>query len=813
MVQEKASQAPRSSDVYDHAAVEAKWRQRWAEQHTYRTDLDGAATPFFTLLMFPYPSAEGLHVGHAFTFSGGDAYGRFRRMQGLDVFQPMGWDAFGIHSENYALKVGEHPARLTPRTVANFRRQMDRLGAGFDWSREVNTTDPDYYRWTQWIFVQLMKRGLAVQKEAPVNWCPQDMTVLADEQVIAGRCERCESVVEKRVLRQWFLRITEYAQELLDGLDTIDWSDVVVTAQRNWIGRSEGAMIRFDLEDCARGDVTVFTTRPDTLFGATFLVVGADHPQLLDFTAPQRRDAVVAWRDALPPQSEEPDFSVGVDLGSHGVHPFTGARIPVYAAPYVLGGYGTGAIMAVPAHDERDHQFARVHGLPIVEVIAGGEVDVQEQSWTTERGVMVNSGEFDGLPTAEGKQRVVAGLAGMGRGEKAVQYRLRDWLISRQRYWGPPIPVIHCPACGAVPVPEDQLPVLLPDVEEFKPLGTGQSPLASVESWVNVACPQCGGAARRETDVSDTFLDSAWYFLRYPSTEFGDVPFDRERTWKWLPVSIYIGGKEHSVLHLLYSRFVMRALHDLGHVPAPEPFPKFRAHGMIIKSGAKMSKSRGNVVSPDAYMDRYGADTLRVYLLFLGPYDLGGDFRDEGIAGAVRFLNRTWRAVQACTADSAGADDDRRERRRHRLVAQVTERLEELRYNTAIALMMSFVDDLTAEAAAGTARRADAETLLQLLAPFAPHLTEELWERTGHSGSIHHSRWPSFDASLAAAQQVTVAVQVNGRRRAELTVGAGLAAGELERQALDLPRVRELLGGATPRKVIVVPDRIVNIVL
>jgi leucyl-tRNA synthetase len=803
-----AAAAPRPADSYDHAAVEAKWRARWAEQQTYKADLDGAPRPYFNLMMFPYPSAEGLHVGHVFTFSGGDAHGRFRRMQGNDVFQPMGWDAFGIHSENYALKVDEHPARLTPRTVANFHRQMDRLGAGFDWSHELNTTDPAYYRWTQWIFVQLFRSGLAVQKEAAVNWCPNDMTVLADEQVIGGRCERCDAVVERRVLKQWFLRITEYAQQLLDGLDTIDWSETVVTAQRNWIGRSEGAMIRFDLEGCAQRDVTVFTTRPDTLFGATFLVVGADHPRLLDFTAESRRDAVEQWRASLPAETEEPDFSVGIDLGSQGVHPLTGEHVPVYAAPYVLGSYGTGAIMAVPAHDERDWLFARQHGLRITEVISGG--DVEREAWTG-TGVVVNSGEFTGLPAEQGKRRIVARLAQLGRGEVAVQFRLRDWLISRQRYWGPPIPVIHCEKCGAVPVPEDQLPVLLPFVEDFKPIGTGKSPLASVEEWVNVDCPQCGGPGRRETDVSDTFLDSSWYFLRYPSTEFDDRPFDRTRTWKWLPVSVYIGGKEHSVLHLLYSRFVMRALHDLGHVPAPEPFPKFRAHGMIIKSGAKMSKSRGNVVSPDAYMDRYGADTLRVYLLFLGPYELGGDFSDEGIAGAVRFLHRVWRATLGATATVPG--DEQRERRRHRLVAQVTERMEELRYNTAIALMMSFVDELTADAAAGGVRRVDAETLLQLLAPFAPHITEELWERSGHTGSIHLSSWPVHDPALAAAVQVTVAVQVNGKRRAELTVPAGTGAPELERLALELPRIREIVAGTAPRKVVAVPDRIVNIVV
>jgi leucyl-tRNA synthetase len=793
-------------EPYDHAAVETKWRGRWDETGAHRTPLDDAPRPFYNLMMFPYPSAEGLHIGHVFAFTGADAHGRYRRLRGGTVFEPMGFDAFGIHSENYALKVGEHPARLVPRTTANFRRQLSRIGAMFDWSRQVNTTDPDYYRWTQWIFVQLFKAGLAEHREGPVNWCPSCLTVLADEQVIDGHCERCGTAVEQRVLKQWFLKITHYAQQLLDALDELDWSEVVVTAQRNWIGRSEGAMIRFDLVGCAEPGVSVFTTRPDTLFGATFLVVGADHPRLLDFASPDRRAEVEHWRAGLPAATAEPDFSVAIDLGSQGVHPLTGERIPVWAAPYVLGSYGTGAIMAVPAHDERDWQFARSHRLRIVEVITGGEV--AREAWTGE-GMMINSGDFDGVPSEDGRRRIVETLRARGRGDATVQYRLRDWLISRQRYWGPPIPIIHCPDHGPVPVPEDQLPVLLPEVEEYRPIGTGRSPLAAAEDWVNVPCPRCGKPARRETDVSDTFLDSSWYYLRYPSTEFDDRPFDRERTWRWLPVSTYIGGKEHSVLHLMYSRFVMRALYDLGLVPAPEPFPVFRAHGLLIKDGAKMSKSRGNVVNPDDYLDRYGADTVRLYLMFLGPYSQGGDFRDDGVAGITRFLGRVWRSVLLAGTDTA---DEARERRRHRLIAGVQERYEELRYNTAIALLMEFADALDEEAAAGTARRQDAEILLQLLAPLAPHLTEELWERTGHRGSIHDGHWPEHDPALAAALEVTIAVQVNGRLRTTMQVPAGTPAAELEQRALALPRITELLDGRQPRKVIAVVDRVVNIV-
>ena len=795
-------------DAYDHAAVEAKWQARWEESASHSPDLDAPRRPFYNLMMFPYPSAEGLHMGNVFAFSGADTYGRFQRMQGHTVFEPMGFDSFGIHSENYALKIGDHPARQGRRSIDNFRRQLRRLGARLDWRHEVVTSDPAYYRWTQWVFLQLFNAGLAEHREGPVNWCPSCLTVLADEQVIDGRCERCDSRVEKRVLKQWFLRITEYAQQLLDGLDELDWSEHTVTMQRNWIGRSEGAHIRYELQGCERSDVTVFTTRPDTLYGATFLVVGADHPRLLEFAGPDRRAAVEAWLRGLPAADAQPDFSVGIDLGSRAVHPLTGDTVPVYAAPYVLGGYGTGAIHAVPAHDERDHAFARAHGLAIVEVIGGGD-DVEREPYIG-HGPMLNSGDLDGTPSREGMARVVERLAARGRGEATVQYRLRDWLISRQRYWGPPIPIIHCEVDGPVAVPEADLPVLLPFVEDFKPIGTGRSPLASVEAWVNVPCPACGRPSRRETDVSDTFLDSAWYFLRYPSTDRDDRAFDRDRTWTWLPVSSYIGGNEHAVLHLMYARFVMRALYDLGMVPAPEPFPRFRAHGTIVLGGAKMSKSRGNVVNPDHLFDTHGADTTRLYLMYLGPYTEGGEWRDDGIRGPARFLERVWRATQLATAEDGA--DELRERRRHRLIRLVGQRLAELQYNTAIAFLMEFTNALLRECGDGGGRRVDAETLLQLLAPLAPHVTEELWERTGHAGSIHEGGWPGFDPELATEAEQTIAIQVGGRLRATLTVAAGLGEAELRTRALEHPRIVELLAGRPPRTVVVVPGRVVNIV-
>jgi leucyl-tRNA synthetase len=797
---------------YDHAEVESKWRRIWDQRGEYRTPLDDPVRPFYNLMMFPYPSAEGLHVGHIIPFAGADIHGRWRRLLGDTVFEPMGFDAFGIHSENYAMKIGEHPAVVMRRAVNNFREnQLKRIGSMFDWSHEVNTADPSYYRWTQWLFVQLFKAGLAEWREGAVNWCPSCLTVVADEQVEGGRCERCGTVVETRYLRQWWLKITRYAQPLLDALDTLDWSESTKTMQRNWIGRSEGATILYDLEGCRRKDVRVFTTRPDTLFGATFLVVGADHPELEDFVdSDERLGQVNAWRNRFPAVSDEPDFSVGIELGARAVHPLTGARLPVWAAPYVLGGYGTGVIMAVPGHDDRDWRFARAHGLPIIEVIAGG--DVGSAPYTGD-GVMVNSGDLDGMPASDGARRVVERLEALQRGEPSVQYKLRDWLISRQRYWGPPIPIIHCPDDGPVPVPEDDLPVLLPEVEDFRPRGTGVSPLAGVEDWVNVACPVCGGPARRETDVSDTFLDSSWYQLRYPSADLDDIAFDPERTETWLPVDMYIGGNEHAVRHLLYARFVMRALHDLGLVPVPEPFERFRAHGMIVFSGAKMSKSRGNVINPDEYIEQYGADTFRLFMMSLGPYTEGGDFRDEAIAGIPRFLNRVWRATQLASEQEVVAGDAR-ERRRHRFIKTVGDDIAQLRYNTAISAMEVFAKDLDREAARGEARRVDADTLLRCLAPFAPFITEELWERTGHEDSVHaRGGWPQHDPALAELERITIAVTVNGKRRAQLEVDAGTPEAELERRALALPRIIELLGGRTPRDVIARVDRIVNIVV
>ena len=805
---------------YEHRAIERRWQATWDQTKIYQADLRGAARPYYTLMMFPYPSAEGLHVGNLFAFVGADIHGRFTAMSGRDVFEPIGFDAFGIHSENYAIKRGINPSVLTARNVERFREtQLKISGNRYDWRHEVDTSDPAYYKWTQWIFVQLFKAGLAERKRAAVNWCPSCKTVLADEQVIDGRCERCDTPVEQRDLEQWFFKITSYAQRLLDNLDRIDWSEVVKTAQRNWIGRSEGLRFRLPVEGQPDVQIPVFTTRPDTIFGVTYVVLAPEHPLVARVTTADRRAAVERYREQARRVSELERVSgargkSGEFTGAYAVNPVSGERVPIWVADYVLMSYGTGAIMAVPAHDERDFAFARAFGLPVRQVVvpagqatAGGPPEAAYP----EPGVVVDSGPFSGAPSAEAARNIVAWFEARGLGERTVQYRLRDWLISRQRYWGPPIPIVYCDACGTVPVPEDQLPVLLPDAENWQPTGTGSSPLASIPSFVDTTCPTCGGPARRETDVSDNFLDSAWYFLRYPSTEFDDRPFDPELTAKWLPVDMYIGGREHAVLHLMYSRFVAMALHDLGYLPFDEPFARFRAHGTITKGGAKISKSRGNVINPDEYIERWGADTFRMYLMFMGPYDQGGDFSDRGIAGVRRFLNRVWELVtaQADRLDGAAAPPEER-RRLHRTIHAVTEDIRELRYNTAIAALMEYAN------AIGRRERLHAEEvegLLLLLAPFAPHMTEELWARIGRPYSIHQQSWPAADPALLARAVEVVAVQVDGRTRATIELPSGADQDEAVAAARQVEAVRRYLDGAAIARVVYVPGRVLNLVL
>jgi len=791
---------------YDPASLEAKWQARWAERHTNEPDLDRAARPFYNLMMFPYPSAEGLHVGNMFAFTGTDIYGRFKRLQGYEVFEPMGFDAFGIHSENYALNIGTNPAKLIPKNIATFRRQLRRFGGMFDWRHELSTTDPAYYKWTQWLFLQLFKAGLAYKKRAAVNWCPKDKTVLANEQVIDGRCERCDTPVEQRFLDQWFFRITNYAERLLENLPSLDWSSSTVLLQKNWIGRSEGAELMFETPSGRK--ITVFTTRPDTVFGATYLVLAPEHPLVDELTAVEQRSTVKAYqrdvqsKDVVSRRVGDKTKS-GVFIGSYARNPATGEAIPIWIADYVLMEYGTGAIMAVPAHDKRDFEFATQFKLPIRQVVA---VEGEKLPSVSENGVLMNSGAFDGMVCTEGARKIVAWLAERGLATARVQYRLHDWCISRQRYWGPPIPIIYCEKCGVVPVPEKDLPVELPYIEDFRPDDTGVSPLARHEEWYFVKCPQCGSQARRETDVSDTFLDSAWYHLRYPSTEFHDRPFDPARTKTWLPVSSYIGGNEHAVLHLLYSRFICMVLSDLGHVSFETPYPKFRAHGLIVKDGAKMSKSRGNVVVPDTYIQQWGADTFRMYLMFLGPFQDGGDFRDEGIVGIRRFLEKVWALVhERGTKSSAHA-----EQKLHRTIRKVTADTEALQYNTAIAAMMEYVNELR-EQGAGSSELL--EPLVIMLAPYAPHIAEELWEVLGNKESVLQARWPSYDERLASAGDVEIAVQVNGKLRSRLTVPRGMAEKDVLARVLADEAVKKFVDGQNVKKVIFVQDRLVNLVV
>ncbi|HXM37612.1 MAG TPA: leucine--tRNA ligase [Gemmatimonadales bacterium] len=803
-----------NAPTYDPAAVEARWQARWAERHSNEPDLDRAARPFYNLMMFPYPSAEGLHVGNMFAFTGADIYGRFKRLHGFDVFEPMGFDAFGIHSENYALSIGTHPGKLIPQNIETFRRQLRRFGGMFDWRHELSTTDPAYYKWTQWLFLQLFKAGLAYKKRAAVNWCPKDKTVLANEQVIDGRCERCGTPVEQRFLEQWFFRITDFAERLLANLDQIDWSSSTVSLQRNWIGRSEGAELHFETPGGRK--ITVFTTRPDTVFGATYLVLAPEHPLVDELTAVEQRAAVKAYqrevqaKDVVSRRVGD-KTKTGVFLGSYARNPATGESIPIWTADYVLMEYGTGAIMAVPAHDKRDFEFATQFKLPIRQVV---HVEGESLPIVSEDGVLMNSGAFDGMPCREGARRIVAWLVERGLATPRVQYRLHDWCISRQRYWGPPIPIIYCETCGVVPVPEQDLPVELPFIEDFRPDDKGVSPLARHEEWYFVKCPQCGGQGRRETDVSDTFLDSSWYHLRYPSTEFHDRPFDQARTKKWLPVTSYIGGNEHAVLHLLYSRFITMALYDLGHIHFDTPFPKFRAHGLIVKDGAKMSKSRGNVVIPDAYIKQWGADTFRMYLMFLGPFQEGGDFRDEGIVGIRRFLEKVWTLVHEAAGGGVGgrgkAAAPAVEQKLHRTIRKVTGDTEALQYNTAIAAMMEYVNALREQ---GAGSRELLEPLLVMLAPYAPHVVEELWEVLGHETSAFAARWPTYDERLATAGDVEIAVQVNGKLRSRLTVPRGMAEQDVLAQVLADETVKKFVDGQPLKKVIYVQDRLVNLVV
>src|SRR3989344_5522085 len=924
---------------YNPGQIEPYWQKAWQESAVYEPDLLVVKQPFYNLMMFPYPSAEGLHVGNMYAFCGSDIYGRFKRMQGYDVFEPIGLDGFGIHSENFALKIGQHPKNVIRRTEANFYRQLHAIGNAFDWSHRLETYDSNYYKWTQWIFIQLFKNGLAYRAKASVNWCPSCKTVLADEQVINKSkvksqkskvgtrvlpgdrqvCERCQSPVEKIELSQWFFKTTAYAQRLLDGLNKIDWSEKVKIAQRNWLGRSDGVLLKFSSDIERDSFIEVFTTRPDTIYGATFLALAPEHPSLpliIDKSKGLLRQRIREYVDYSKNKSFEErriKSKTGIKTNFHGVNPLSGEKVSIYIADYVLPSYGTGAIMGVPAHDQRDFEFAKEHGIEIIEVISGG--DISRGAFTGE-GILVNSDKFNGLSSKDGIQSIIKDLKMLHFASTSITWHLRDWIISRQRYWGPPIPIIYCQKCGDrgkswfstkeakkfkilnlkfkiemagwYPVPEKDLPVELPYIKNFKPTGTGVSPLAQDPNFVKVKCPECGGEARRETDVSDTFLDSAWYFLRYPSIgmengkwKMENFPWNPEITWKWLPVDMYIGGAEHSVLHLLYSRFLWKVFYDLGYfdfsakspkgqlggsakMPVSgweEPFTKFRAHGLLISKGVKMSKSRGNIVTPDAYIEKYGADTLRCYLMFCGRFTQGGDFRDSGIEGMSRFLKRIWRLVQKNLKLRSFPSEKKIENLKlrgeaeymmHKTIKRVTEDIESLDYNTAIAALMEWLNALEERAVGGSesavgsrnkknlqttnyelVTREEVETLLLLLAPFAPHMTEELWQRLrapinadknqrisadanqqkSALWSIHQQPWPKFDPKLAESKKIVLVVEVNGRVRDKIEVDRGIDREEAEKLALKSNKVTKYLQNKRVKRVIFVPDKLINLVV
>lgn len=803
---------------YDHRIIEPKWQKKWLEKKIYQSDLRRAKKPFYNLMMFPYPSAEGLHVGNMYAFTGADIYGRFKRMQGYDVFEPIGLDGFGIHSENYAIKIKKHPAKVAKVTQKRFYAQLSQIGNGFAWDHRLETYDPLYYKWTQWIFIQLFKRGLAYRGKAKVNWCPTDKTVLADEQVIGGCCERCGTPVELRELEQWFFKITAYANRLLENLEKIDWSEKVKIAQKNWIGRRVGAELKFRIaaagdKNVIGEDIWVFTTRPDTVFGATYVVLSPDHPLSTRLPVSEQAKSVEDYLSQARkkvPAIEPTKEKTGVFTGAAAVNPATGKEIPIWIADYVLAEYGSGAIMGVPAHDERDYDFALAHKLPIVQVVVPYAKTDHDLPYTGE-GTLIRSGSFSDLPSNVAAGRIIEELGKKNLARPKTSYRLRDWLISRQRYWGPPIPMVHCKRHGWIPVSEKDLPVLLPETDEYLPKATGKPPLGRVEKFTQTKCPVCGESAERSDEVSDTFLDSAWYFLRYPSVRDRKNPWNPVLTKKWLPVDMYIGGAEHSVLHLLYSRFLTMVFHDLGLLDFEEPFTRFRAHGLLIKEGAKMSKSKGNIVVPDNYIRSFGADTLRTYLMFIGPFEQGGNFQDRGIAGITRFLKRVWFLTQEAAKRMIKDTPPAVARPLHETIRKVTRELERLKYNTAIAALMEFVN--LWDAHRNEVSREVPSVFLRLLAPFAPHLTEELWNEALHEKfSIHTAPWPDYDPRLLERTMMIIPVTVNGKVRDQLELPTTVTEEEAVRTALGKPKIRRWVPDK-PARTIYIPGRVLNIVV
>ena len=799
------------SKAYNPEEIELKWQKKWEDAHCFEAEASHEKPKFYALIEFPYPSGAGLHVGHPRSNTAMDIIARKRRMEGYNVLFPIGWDAFGLPTENYAIKNHVHPAGVTKKNIDHFREQLKRIGFSFDWTREVNTTDPNYFKWTQWIFLQLYKKGLAYKTEMPVNWCPSCKCGLANEEVVAGKCERCGAEVIRRVKSQWMLKITAYAQKLLDGLDDVDFIDKVKVQQRNWIGRSEGAEVDFAIKDTDE-KLRVYTTRPDTLFGATYMVIAPEHAAVDKLKARIANwDDVVAYREAAARKSdfERTELSkekTGVELkGIKAVDPVDGREIPVFISDYVLATYGTGAIMAVPAHDTRDWDFAKKFGLPIVEVVSGGE-DVQKAAYTdVEEGVLCNSGFLNGLSVAQAKKTIIDWLVEHKVGERKVNYKLRDWVFSRQRYWGEPIPMVYCEKCGWVPLPESELPLKLPECESFEQTDDGQSPLAKMTDWVNTTCPHCGGPAKRETDTMPQWAGSSWYYIRYTDPKNKEALASKEAMKYWLPVDWYNGGMEHTTLHLLYSRFWHKFLYDQGVVTCPEPYQKRTSHGMILgENGEKMSKSRGNVVNPDDIVAEFGADTLRTYEMFIGAFDLSASWSQEGVKGCRRFLERVWK-LQDSLVDGDSYSKEL-ESKMHQTIKKVSSDYESLKYNTAIAAMMTLVNEFYK---AGKVTRKEFETLLILLNPVAPHMTEELWADLGYEGRLYQTAWPEFDEEKTVEAVAEIAVQINGKMRGTIKIAKD-ADKETAIAAAKEAVADKLTGNIV--KEIYVPGRIVNIV-
>ena len=803
------------AETYNHKVVEGKWQKVWDDNKAFAATDDYSKPKYYALVEFPYPSGQGLHVGHPRPYTALDIVARKRRMQGYNVLYPMGWDAFGLPTENYAIKNKIHPKEVTKTNVARFKNQLHSLGYSFDWDREINTTDPEYYKWTQWIFLKLFKAGLAYKKEMPINWCTSCKVGLANEEVVNGVCERCGSEVVRKVKSEWMLKITDYADKLIEGLDGVDYIERVKVSQKNWIGRSTGAEVDFSVKG-KEDKLRIYTTRCDTLFGVTYMVVSPEHP-ILD----KYKDEISNWSDieAYREQAaKKSDFErselakdkTGVCIdGLTAINPVNGKEIPIYVSDYVLMSYGTGAIMAVPAHDDRDWEFAKKFGLPLIQVVAkdGEEVDINEAAFTdVATGVLINSDFLNGLEVKDAKEKMIKFLEEKGIGQAKTNYKLRDWVFSRQRYWGEPIPIVHCDKCGYVPIDESQLPLLLPEVDSYMPTDNGESPLAAMTDWVNTTCPCCGGPAKRETDTMPQWAGSSWYFLRYTDPHNTEALASKEALKYWLPVDWYNGGMEHTTLHLLYSRFWHKFLYDQGVVPTPEPYQKRTSHGMILgENGEKMSKSRGNVVNPDDIVDVYGADTLRTYEMFIGAFDLAASWSEDGVKGCRRFLDRVWK-LQDSVTDEKGYSKDM-ETKMHQVIKKVSNDFENLKYNTAIAAMMALLNDFYKK---GSVTADEFKTLLILLNPVAPHITEELWSVKNYGGYVYQQTWPEFDETKTVESTVEIAVQINGKTKATLAIGKEDPKDEVITKAKEA--IADKLTGNVIKE-IYVPGRIVNIVM